>query len=223
MEPTTFSIETAEDSLHKEGFVDLHDSTVGRHVSEIEQKGFQYLSPHGLDFCQQRVLEDVRIRSILESLFEKCNLGHWLRYKELPGHIECFRKGGPEAGMRVVLVQLWARGSQVEYYRGSHLCVLPTTKGERSLHEISPMALDEAGCKPKELKFPDGGLVVLDARLAFEIKIGYAITFIFATDEVVAAWPKISLPNSPEVVRKVVNMESQKIKVNFAVQASAGK
>ncbi|GJC90448.1 hypothetical protein ColLi_13286 [Colletotrichum liriopes] len=158
MELTTFSVETAEDSLHEEGFVDLQDSEVGGYVSEIEQKGFQYLSPHGLDFCQQCVLEDVRIRSILETLFEKCSLGHWLRYKELPGHIECFRKGGPEAGRRVVLVQLWARGSRVEYYRGSHLCVLPTTKGERSLHDISRMALDEAACKPNELKFPDGGL-----------------------------------------------------------------
>lgn len=65
--------------------------------------------------------------------------------------------------------------------------------------------------------------VILDARPAFEIQSGYAITFIFAADEVVASWPKIVLPNSSGVIRKVVGMETSKIKVNFAVQVSPKK
>ncbi|KAF2240204.1 hypothetical protein BU26DRAFT_556993 [Trematosphaeria pertusa] len=84
------------------------------------------------------------------------------------------------------------------------------------------IALDAAGSKASEKEFPDGGLVIRDARLYAESKTGYAITFIFATAEVLAAWPKIILPNSPELVRKVVNMESPKIGVNFAIKDSAG-
>lgn len=63
MAPTTFSAETAEGSLREEGYVNLHDSGAGAYVSEIQQRGFQYLSPHGLESCQQRVLEDVVNRS----------------------------------------------------------------------------------------------------------------------------------------------------------------
>ncbi|KAF2177368.1 hypothetical protein K469DRAFT_720701 [Zopfia rhizophila CBS 207.26] len=222
MASTAFSLETAMKSLYEEGFVDLNDPEVGELVSEMEKKSFPYLSPYGLDYCKQYVLNDTRIRSIIESLLSKCSLGHWLRYKALPGHIECFRKGGPEAGLRALIVQQWAKGSRVDYYGGSHQHDLPTEKGERSLHETSQAALDAASCKASEKEFPDGGLVIRDARLYAETKTGYAITFIFATDEVLAAWPKITLPNSPELVRKVVNMESPKIGVNFAIKDSAG-
>ncbi|KAK5212200.1 hypothetical protein LTR41_002442 [Exophiala xenobiotica] len=188
----------------------------------MARKAFPYLSEYGLDFCKQHVLDDVRIRSILESFFDRCSLGHWLRYNEYPGHIECFRRGGPKAGLRVLIVHLWAKGSRAKYYGGSHLHDLPTEKGERSLYEISQRALDEGGCKSKEIEFTDGGLVILDARLGFETKKGYAITFMFATDEVLAGWPKMILPDSPGLVAKVIDMKSPKIGVNFAFRGSTG-
>lgn len=46
----------------------------------------------------------------------------------------------------------------MQYYSGSHLHDLPTKKGERSLHEISKLALDGVGCEAKEIDFADGGL-----------------------------------------------------------------
>jgi hypothetical protein len=157
----------------------------------------------------------------MKSVLGHCSLGHWLRYKALPGHIECFRKGGPEAGLRVLVVHQLAKGSSVEYYPGSHLLKLPTTEGLRSLEETTRDALIEARCLPEKKTYPDGGLVIRDARLCTEIKEGYAITFIFATDDVVATWPKLLLPNSPELIRAVVKMETEHIKINFAVRDSA--
>jgi alpha-glucuronidase len=64
--------------------------------------------------------------------------------------------------------------------------------------------------------------VVLDARLGFEIKEGYAITFLFAVDEVIANWAKIVLPYSERLVEKVSNMkkESRKIGLNFTFEPS---
>lgn len=59
--------------------------------------------------------------------------------------------------------------------------------------------------------------VILDARLGFQIKKGYAITFVFATDEVLAKWKKIVLPYSAGLERRVADIKasSTKIGLNF--------
>jgi hypothetical protein len=100
-----------------------------------------------------------RIQHILEAYFDRCLLAHWLRYEALPDqHIECFRQGGPEAGRRVFMVHVCSKGSQVAYYVGSHLHKFKTTKGLRSVFEVSPEELSRAGCEPEALNFPNGGL-----------------------------------------------------------------
>ncbi len=175
MVSTAFSLDAAVKSINEDGFVDLEDMLVGELVSEMEQKGFAFLSMYGLDYCKNNILGDTvkfhqyscdkstannrqRIKSILESLLSKCSLGHLLRYTAFPGHIESFRKGGPEAGLRVIVVQQWAKGSQVVYYGGSHKHNLPTVNGIRQLHETQKTALDEMGCGAIVRNFPDGGL-----------------------------------------------------------------
>jgi hypothetical protein len=64
---------------------------------------------------------------------------------------------------------------------------------------------------------------IFDARIGFELKEGYAITFEFATIDVVEKWPKMMLPSSAELIQKVGDMERdlenrkfQKIRMNFA-------
>merc|ERR1712098_933154 len=117
-------------------------------------------------------------------------------------------------------------GSRVSYCGGSHEQFLPTTEGRRFLNEISQSALDEVGCQCEEKTFPDGGLTIFDARIGFELKEGYAITFEFATADVIKngikTWPKMVLPSSPELIQKVGDMERdlekrkfQKIRMNF--------
>jgi hypothetical protein len=66
--------------------------------------------------------------------------------------------------------------------------------------------------------------VVLDARLGFQIEQGYAITFLFATNEVVANWAKMTLPYSEGLERKVRELEmlSTKIGHNFTFEGSGG-
>ena len=63
---------------------------------------------------------------------------------------------------------------------------------------------------------------IFDARIGFELKEVYAITFEFATADVVKNWPKMVLPSSPELIQKVGDMERdlenrkfQKIGMNF--------
>jgi len=223
MASSRFELDIAQRSLLEEGFFDFDDSLVGERVLDMENRGFPYLTEYGLEFCKQFAL-DARIRSILEASFERCSLGHWLRYEEFPGHVECFRRGGPKAGRRVLAVHLWAKGSRVEYNAGSHLHDLATTKGRRSLHEISQSELARVGSRHEPKHFPNGGLVILDARVGFEIKQGYAITFLFATDDVITKWAKIVLPSSEGLRQKVAEMEkeSTRIGLNFAFEGSVG-
>lgn len=78
----------------------------------------------------------------------------------MPGHIECFRSGGKDAGLRVLAVQQFSKDSRVEIWRGSHLQNLPTTAGIRSLHETTRLELEKAGCIPELKEFKSGGLSV---------------------------------------------------------------
>ncbi|KAI8663479.1 hypothetical protein NCS57_00949000 [Fusarium keratoplasticum] len=213
-----FSLDTAKKALRDEGFVDLRDLKVGQHIWEFEQKGFPFFTKDGLDFLQQRVLGNPDIRSIVEWFFEdkRCILAHCLRWGALPGHIECFLAGGRDAGRRVLMVQLLAKGSRVDYYASSHLKSLPTENGPRSTHELSPAALQQEGCKVHDGNFSAGGLVILDARLGRETRAGYAITVTFMIEDLVTGLPKMVLPNLPGLKEKVAEMESEKIGVNFA-------
>lgn len=67
--------------------------------------------------------------------------------------------------------------------------------------------------------------MILDARLGFQIEQGYAITFLFATDEVIANWAKMTLPYSKELEHKVrdLEMQSAKIGLNFTFENSRGR
>lgn len=216
-----FSLETAQRALLDDGFVDLEDATMGDVVLEMERRDFPYLTPFGLKYCKQHILEDERIRVVVESSLGECSLGHWLRYRALPGHIECFRRGGKEAGLRVLVVQQFCKDSEVEIWHGSHLHDLPITEGIRSLHETTRLELEKAGCTAELKKFQSGGLIIRDARTYAEILEGYAITFLFAIADALSGWPKILLANSPELIRLAVNMETPKIRLNFAIKNSS--
>jgi hypothetical protein len=59
MESSTFILDVAEKSLLEEGFCDLRDCLVGGRVSEMETKGFPYLTEYGLEFCKQFAFDEV--------------------------------------------------------------------------------------------------------------------------------------------------------------------
>ena len=57
--------------------------------------------------------------------------------------------------------------------------------------------------------------VILDARVDYEMKEGYAITFEFATDSIIKNWPKMMVPT--KLVQKVAGMQTEMITVNYEV------
>ncbi len=60
---------------------------------------------------------------------------------------------------------------------------------------------------------------IFDARIGFELKEGYVITFKFATIDVVERgdkpWPKMVLPGLPELIQKVGNIERDLVNRKF--------
>ncbi len=58
---------------------------------------------------------------------------------------------------------------------------------------------------------------LLDARLAFNIIEGFAVTFAFATQEELQTWSKMRIPRQTDrLAQKMAEMGSKHIGVNFA-------
>lgn len=62
---------------------------------------------------------------------------------------------------------------------------------------------------------------IVDGRVGSELVKGYAITFEFATTEIIGVWPHLSLPNTQLHIDKVARMQSAKIRMNVRFDASA--
>jgi hypothetical protein len=54
---------------------------------------------------------------------------------------------------------------------------------------------------------------MLDVRLGFTITKGFAITFVFAVQELVDGWDKMRLPHSPELEKLVANISSSSTRI----------
>lgn len=57
--------------------------------------------------------------------------------------------------------------------------------------------------------------VILDSRVDYEMKKGYAITFEFAMDNIIKNWPKMRVP--AHLGQKVARMQTEMIAVNYEV------
>ncbi|KAI1249784.1 hypothetical protein MGN70_009398 [Eutypa lata] len=156
---------TAKQSLDENGFFELQDFEVGERIKAFQSRGFPYGTVYALEFIET-VIFDPRTRDVLKAYTDNFILGHHLRYTAKPGRFFRFWPGGPNTRPLFVVHQ-WAKGSRIDYWIGSHTVTLPILKPrldnqQRKVMEALPEntreALIEAGCKPREFHFPEGGL-----------------------------------------------------------------
>ncbi|KAL6406451.1 hypothetical protein AUP68_09245 [Ilyonectria robusta] len=166
MASSTSWLETAKRSLDENGFFELPDSEVGERIGSFQSRDFPYGTIFALELLVEPVVFDPRTRDILNAYPGDFALGHHLRYTAKPGRFFRFWPGGPGTHRFFVLHQ-WAKGSRVDYWIGSHKVALPTLqprldndqrKVMEPLLENTGESLVEAGCKPREFHFPEGGL-----------------------------------------------------------------
>lgn len=106
-----------------------------------------------------------RIRSILNSFFGPSSyaMARYGNFSSDPKHNFQYRRGGEGegAGAKVLVVQLWAKGSSALYYNRSHHYPLPPAKASNGLFEVPISALKRAGCdEGTVIDFEHGGMYV---------------------------------------------------------------
>ncbi|CRK32679.1 hypothetical protein BN1723_016300 [Verticillium longisporum] len=219
MASTSFSVEEAIRALDKDGFFSIPDRAVGLCLAEMDQSTSQF-SPStvaGLEFYRLHVLQDTRVVSTLNSSFEWCAMGDYRRIREDQGHIFQLRRGGANAD--ILVVQLWSANSQATYYSGSHRVsreVLSSVRAANRMWEVPRARLELAGCEARDIQFEDGGLVIMDARVAFETRHGSPVTFSFATSAQLKNWPKLIPPKTQEATQLVAALQNERVGAYYA-------
>ncbi|KAK3938107.1 hypothetical protein QBC46DRAFT_266087 [Diplogelasinospora grovesii] len=223
MMSTAISVKDVREALTEDGFYCIQDPRVGLGISEMEQNGSQFSpsSEAGWEFCKRYVLKYANIRTTLES-YKWCRLGYYRRIAEDQGHIFQLRKGGEKPD--ILLVHLWSKGSRAVYFPGSHLIPLKSVRAANRMWEVPEAALERAGIKGREIPFKNGGLAILDARLAFEMRHGSPVTGglvvgdeLTAVEDELKKWPKLVVPKLQDPDRMVDELESERINIHFAV------
>ncbi|KAK8076098.1 hypothetical protein PG994_003370 [Apiospora phragmitis] len=192
-------LEADESELLEKGYLDLNIQDAGRLVGEVVKGNL--LSSPGLDFLN-RILHNPRIERIAKSLLGPCKLGHWLKYNAWPGYIEGWRTGGKEAGLRILL--------------GSHLHDLPLLDGvrNRGLPQTTRAALEDAGCIAVERDYPNGAMIILDARLFRTIDRGNVIKHALVATDALGGWPKLKVEES---LQKKIEETQSTIEINYEI------
>ncbi|KAF1993219.1 hypothetical protein P154DRAFT_527922 [Amniculicola lignicola CBS 123094] len=209
------STESTRNSILENGFFFDHDAILGQLIEEMDKDSIPFASAGGLQFCKLNVLDNPRIRPVLESFFEWFALGLYRSIGASPGDYN-FRRSDPEAKVEVLLVQLWSNGSRASFWGGSHRHQLPCVKGENNLWRVPRVSLKHLGLTPSEVTFEQGGFTILDPRIAVEVTQGTATTFAFGTKEVVSTWNPMRLPKLQDVEETVGRMESINFGMNVA-------
>ncbi|KAH6614578.1 hypothetical protein B0J18DRAFT_439681 [Chaetomium sp. MPI-SDFR-AT-0129] len=219
---TTTSNADEREALTRDGFYHKQDSEVGSRISEMERDGSQFSSKlgPGWEFLKRNVLQNATVRAALEP-YKYSRLGYYQRIAQDAGHIFQLMKG--EEHPVVLLVHLWGKGSRARYFPGSHLIALNSVRAANRLWEVPLAALDRAGIVGQEQDFKEGGLAILNARLALEMPYGDPVTCGFVVgDDLIAVekelekWPKMILPkNAGETVAE---LQSERMGVHFTIQ-----
>ncbi|KAH6712141.1 hypothetical protein BKA61DRAFT_80452 [Leptodontidium sp. MPI-SDFR-AT-0119] len=218
---TSLLAESPQKSILEDGVFYAEDPVIGKRVDDFAQNGFPFRTEEGLDFCKVNALDDKRIRNVIESYFNEWScLGLFKVFGPYPSRAYSFiNRMEEETKAQALIVQLWSRGSRMVYYSGSHLQSLNAKPADVGLLEIPLDRLkrteEQPSIKHIEVDMKDGGLAILDGRLGFTIVQGKAITIGFAVREELEHWGKMRLPNVENLKRKVADMKSTTIGVNF--------
>ncbi|KAK1722914.1 uncharacterized protein BDZ83DRAFT_753932 [Colletotrichum acutatum] len=204
------SIPTQRSLIVDQGYFASEDTSLGDQVKQMEDNATPFASARGLQFAETNVLRHPNIRPLLESLLESSSLG---LYRSIgPSPFDHVFISDPGHEVEIIMVMIWGPGSKVTYWAGSHRHWLDPVEAANSLLQVPRARLQASSSTPMETTLERGGFAVLDARTAFQITAGTAITFAFGKEDAAKYWSPMPLPRSLE--HHVSSMESPTLRVN---------
>lgn len=160
------------------GYLYEHDATIGGLVPELEKRGIAE-SVDGLSIAKLRLLENSRVRPILEPYLDRLDVQLCTTLGPDPHHYFVLSL---EPGQKDrIIVHLLSPGSQAELTEGAHLDspVSGRLKGAPASNgfiEVPKPALKQRG-NPIPVQMEAGGLILHDRRHSFRIIQGSTIIY----------------------------------------------
>jgi len=110
-----------------------------------------------------------------------------------PGHICTLRNGGEDLGL--LIVQLWPKASKATFYSKSHKVQLTRARAANNLWEVPLRQLEDNKCGAEDLlaSFQEGGLVIFDARIAFERKDKRCYYYTYVNVSLLEKWRRMDI------------------------------
>ncbi|KAI9889391.1 MAG: hypothetical protein M1814_005327 [Vezdaea aestivalis] len=211
------SVEDVVRAIRADGVCYWKDSVKGLLADEFTKGSVSFTSSGALDFCKKNTFDDSLIVGVLETFFDLSILGMVTKLTPFPGQALAYF--GQEPMIPGMVVQLMSRGSQVLVFKGSHKMLLrPRDTAYLNLLHIPYEQIED--CHPAVVDMEGGGLLLMDARLAFTVEKGFVIHFVFGVPAAAEGWAKMRMESAPTVVREIEAMDarSAKIKTNFSLQ-----
>lgn len=198
------SLPSPQDAISEDGFFKADDAELGARTQQMDEDAVALGSERGLHFYSTNVLQYPKIRSIIESTFEQPSLGIYRTFGAAPEVFSFDKK--PQSNLEILIVMFWTKGSRVSFWPGSHRYDLKPFIASNSLLEVPDARLRQLNLEARQQFLEHGGFTIHDARVAFQIHEGIALTFVFGARETVAQWyPMRVLRSLGDVVRGIDN------------------
>ncbi|ATY65412.1 hypothetical protein A9K55_002149 [Cordyceps militaris] len=189
----------------------------GRRFARFFNEGYYTRTPQGLDFVFRNTMNDIEIRGIVLSIIPDYRWGYSRYFSaRLSSEYAWFFHNRDERDHReaihTLLVQFWMPGSRVIYYEGSQLQFVSAKDDSDNWGLLNtPLSnMKRDGIITRIEDMPNGGY-----RVGWTCERGGFMNIALGTDEQVAEWGWMELPDTQALRSKVAELESQGFRGHF--------
>ncbi|KAI8416513.1 hypothetical protein FOFC_02823 [Fusarium oxysporum] len=205
-----FSADEVLAQIKNDGFYFIRDPAIGSKMDEMirSHSRFSISDENGFKFWRDNIFTDPRIRGIMNSLESdmeaKYLLGHRGSLLQDPTHIKTFRFRGHQPD--ILIIQVWPTGSDAIFYRRSHTANLGKRINPTNMWEVFPKDLEDLGCDGERVHLEEGGIVIFDGRMTFDLVKGRCQYYRYFTSELAEREVKPLMPPPSQDINEVAKL-----------------
>ncbi|KAM3549293.1 hypothetical protein ARSEF4850_008934 [Beauveria asiatica] len=182
----------------------------GQRFAQFYNAGYYTKTPQGLDFVFRNIWGDTPRWGYLRYFSTRLSSEYAWFF-----HNRDERDDGE--AIHTLLVQFWMPGSRVVYYEGSQLQFFDAKEDPDNwgLLKTPLNNVKREGIITRIEDMPNGGYTIIDSRLGWTCEAGGFMNIALASDEEVAEWGWMELPDTQPLRSKVAELESQGFRTHF--------